>query len=331
MRKLKTLAALAALLFAGTSVFAQGVNLQGLQVKPFEARSASDVITAVSTDVGIYVKYVGTAAGAATVAVAAGGDVSFVANGAADTTINSAGTVCGATPGTLDLSTPPAGCDTFGEVVALINQSPNWVAALGSVLATDSTNDTLITLVAADAKNPEGLGLLKDTTKTLNVTLQLFPGSNGGRVAGIQNFLPASGSGTGSSLGDTGGFGFSVGQQNRSGNPFRGRHARLLYASENVTSTGAVGNFIVYCRVPSYVRRPVSSTANASTYSEVLTTLYLEAGAATTVTGKIDEFVNAGGLGCDNGDLLVRISATTDLTAPTVLATGYVTSVDSSK
>src|SRR5512147_2393037 len=113
MRNLKTyLLAFAAFALAG-SVSAQSVFLQG-------GLGVSDAISAVSTDIGLYVKYVGASqTGTATVAVdAATGDIAFVVNGAADTTIG-----CPTATGTIDVSN--AACDTMGEVLDVINKTAN--------------------------------------------------------------------------------------------------------------------------------------------------------------------------------------------------------------
>jgi len=284
---------------------AQSVNVPGLLVAPFKAKYVSDNITAVSTDVGIYVRYVGSAAGAATVAVAAAdADLSFVANGVADTTVNPAGaaTACGATPGTLD--TADTDCDTLGEVVDHINQSANWNAVVAAALRTDTSINSLDTLAATDAKGPAGLGLLKDTVVALNITNVLLPG--GGRLAaGNAAQLPA------------GIENWQSNPQKVTPHPFNDRDTVMLYASHNDAYTGAAGPYIVYCVYENYKAGGFGS-------SELAIVLYQEAMAATTVTGKIDEFQTAGGLSCSAGKMLVRVSAATTLTAPTNVVTGYV-------
>lgn len=308
MRKMKPYAAALAVFTAAAlallpvaPAMGQGTNLRGILIEPFRAISAADVITAVSTDVGIYVKYIGTASGAATVTVdAATGDIAFVSAGAADTTVDPTANCAGGVANSLDVS--DTDCDTVQEVIDHINSSSSWRAAPGSMLLTDSTNNTLITLAATDAKGPNGLGLLKDTVVALNVTLSVLPSSNGGRSLGISNWL--------SPLQSRARF---------AENPFADTDTIVLYASENVTSSGAVGSFSVFCAVPKFSQAPT-----AQKLTETVQTLYFEAGAATTVTGIINEFINAGGVPpCNGGRVLVRIVATTDLTAPSVIATGY--------
>jgi len=293
MKKLFAVAVALVALFATSPVLAQGVNLQGIQVAPFKAMHAGDLINAVSTDVGIYVKYVGTGDGVATVEVAAGtGDLTFIDTGAATDSFECP--VAAPLGGVIDVN--DAACDTVGEVLDIINASGDWVAVAAGMLRTDSTDDALNTLAATDAKSPNGLGLLKDTIVALNITNVVFPVSDGGRNAGLQNWLP-------------------FGQTKLAKNPFKDRATTLLYASENVTSSGVIGQFVVYCVTPNY---------DPNGGSEVVQTLYTETGAATTVTGYINEFVNAGGLTCTGGKMLVRMSAGTDLTVPLVLSSGYV-------
>jgi hypothetical protein len=275
---------------------AQGANLQGVQVQPFSSKWAADHITAVSTDVGIYVKYVGTAAGAATVEVdAATGDLTFISNGAAEDGFECP--VSGALGGVIDVSN--AACDTVGEVVDIINSGSNrtWIAVPHAMLRADSSNNTLITLSATDAKGPLGLGLLKDSAVALNVTNVVLPKDKGGAAQGM-NWYTSS-------------------KNKLIQNPFEDRDTVLLYASHVMTTTDNAANLAtVYCVVPNFV--------NYGNSTEAANVIYQEASALTTATGKIDEFVNAGGLSCPGGKLLVRTTGTTTLTAPNMLATGYV-------
>ena len=284
-------------------VDAQGVSFRGVQVKTFQALTAADNITAVHTVPAIYVKYVGDAAltTTATVAVAASGDATFQVNGVNDTTINVLAN-CGAAVGVLDLSTPAATCDTLGEALNAINESVNWVAVLGSALAADTSDNALKDVAATNAATPFGLALNQETTTGLTITVN--PIVN--RSTGILNWVQTK---TGS----------GAGKLNK--NPFEDYNTTLLYASENITTTDGAGNLTkVFCVVENYSQK--------AKYTEVSTLIYQEAAALTTVTGKIDEFINAGGLVCNGGKLLVRVNGTTTLTAPTVLATGFTSPVN---
>ena len=136
--KIKTL--VLAFLLVAPAAFAQIGSAQG---NPVPVTLSSDT----AGSVAMLVKYVGTSTSATTdVAVAAGGDMTFRIAGAADTAVNTVaqGSLCGATPGTLDLSTPAGTCDTLGEVVDVINASGDWIAVLVDGLRSDLTDLSLI-------------------------------------------------------------------------------------------------------------------------------------------------------------------------------------------
>lgn len=138
-------------------------------------------VVAVSTDVGMYIKYVGPQ-GSGTVTVAAGGDMTLqhgvLGSEAVDTTVG--------VSGVFDLSTPGT-YTNFGLLVDAINQSPNWIAVLGGVLRADSTDNTLITQAEAQAKLDGGLKLLKDSTTALTIGMSITKQTvDGGSNAGYQ-------------------------------------------------------------------------------------------------------------------------------------------------
>lgn len=298
---------------------AQVTSYGGLQVTPFRSLWAQDVITAVNTDVAIYVKYVGTGtqgAGAATVAVDGSGNIAFINNGSADTTVNAAA-VCGGTPGTITVAT----CTTFTAVINEINKSVNWVAVAHTALLADTSTNALNTLSATSAKGPTGVGLLWKTSVQLAVTNILLPVVQ----AGSPNLATPSVT-PGSQLGILNYIGNGIGGQTTRviRNPFADRDTVLLYAAETVTTTDNVGvNLIrVLCVYPQYNSALSSTQPGIST--ETVVELFRKALGLTTVQAKADEFLNAGGLICNGGKLLVRANGTTTLTAPQVFATGYV-------
>ena len=88
-------------------------------------------------DVALKVRYVGSQP-SATVAVSSAGDITFKHGVAGaevvDPTIDSGGD----DDGVIDVSDATA--NTFGEVVDLINASPNWEAYLVGVLRADNSN-----------------------------------------------------------------------------------------------------------------------------------------------------------------------------------------------
>lgn len=299
-------------------VLAQTAPVPGIQVTPIRAYTLADSVTAVDTSEAVRVRYVGSLAGAATVAVAGTNSIAFVENGSADTKINAVAgpNQCGAVVGTLDLTN--ANCNNFGKLIDHINASPSWQAALAGVLRSDVTNTTVNNFAATDAKLPEGLAITTKTSTALFVNAVLLPG--GGRLP----FPNVTGQ-----FGFPGGGGVPAGIQNWFGDknqqaptinklvraPFNDTITVLQYASENVTSTGAVGNMIAYCVFENYKSGGYGST-------ETALVMFQKAGSATTVTGTLNEFQTTTGLICAGGKVLYRISATTDLTVPKVFATG---------
>lgn len=259
---------------------------------PADAKGVSDLISAVSTDVGIYVKYVGAAqTGTATVAVdAATGDIAFVVNGAADTTIG-----CPTATGTIDTS--DAACDTFVEVVTVINKTTNWRAVYGAVIGTDSTNNTLITRAATAASGANGLPLLKDTAVALNVTADLTPNFySGGRT--MRFFMAPVGATVGAKIDP---------------NPYNGFRTWVPYATETITSSGTVGLFSI---IGDTVVHANQGTA-AYTLSETIRVIVAQTGAATTVNKNYD-FTKFPLIANPGERILIRQASGTDLTVPAV-------------
>jgi len=272
---------------------------------PTDAYGVSDQISAVSTDVAIYVKYIGTNATTSTVTVdAATGNPTFTVAGGVDPTVNpvtgGAG-VCGNNPGVID--TNDGDCNTMGEVIDLINASANWIAWPGAVLRSDLSTNVLITLAATPAQN--GIGLLKDTAVALNVTVDVrnVPHTQVGNY-----FVGSPGSP----------YGLNPDAQKE-------RQYMLIDASENVTcGGGAIGTFDVL-GVRQIARPKVIKAAGASlpavSYTEVVRTIWSQAGAACTNTGTLaaTPLLTAPG-----ERLLVRVNSTVALTVPQLLATAIV-------
>jgi len=263
----------------------------------------SNAYSAVSTDVAIQVKYIGaTAPGATTtVAVAAGGDLTFNVAGAGDVSVR-----CpfGGTAGVIDVS--DAACNTFGEVLDVINRSANWVAFPTAVLRADSSDNTLITLVAsADVTKAQGLGLLRDTTIALNATIRL---KTDGNVDDIQPFLT---------------------RNFVAGNPEGASASKLIGLTSNFTGTGA-STITVYGISQKFGAHGTATTAPADaaaltgyvSYTEVARTAWSEAGAATTVEFT-RRFFEVGGLQFNPGEaIFVRQAAATTFTAMYISAAG---------
>jgi hypothetical protein len=256
------------------------------------SKGVSDLVSAVSTDVGLYVKYVGARqTGTATVAVdAATGDLAFVVNGAADTTIG-----CPTANGTIDVS--DACGDTFVEVVTIINKTANWRAVYGAVVGTDTSINTLITRSAATASGPNGVSLLKDTAVALNVTADLTPNFySGGRT--MKFFLAPGGANLLAAL---------------EANPYGGYRTWVPYATETITSSGTVAAFAI-------LGDTVTHTGQGTTayvLSETIRTIVSQTGAATTVN-KTYDFTNFPLIGNVGERILIRQTSGTDLTVPAV-------------
>ena len=112
--------------------------------------------------VGMLIKYIGTGS-AATIEVDAGtGDIEFEIADVSDVLNVDPSAVCaGGVANSIDVSDTQ--CDTFGEVVDLINASTHWRAVLVSALRSDSTNNTLQTLAESQATRTDGLTLYMDS------------------------------------------------------------------------------------------------------------------------------------------------------------------------
>lgn len=214
--------------------------------------------TADDTDPMILIKYVGTNA-SGLVAVAAGGDITLttgaLSSEAADTTLECP--VSGALGGVIDVS--DAACDTVGEVVDIINGSSDWIAVPVAALRTDSSNDTITTISATQAKKLGGLALTADTTVSFNSTVLLGPANWETKIEDY--FAGTSRRGVELRL-----------------NPFVNK---TFLASSRAVSTYASGTslFYVYEVTPNYKRVGASET--------VTTLLGPIAGGATTVYGAL--------------------------------------------
>jgi hypothetical protein len=139
---------------------------------------AKHVTSDTAGTVAMLVKYIGTSTSATTdVEVNAGGDLIFRVAGSADSAVNTvaAGSLCGATPGTLDLSTPASTCNSMGEVVDVINASGTWIAALVDSVRTDLTDNILYTRSATAGVTARGVPLYIDSTVALYAGGALLP------------------------------------------------------------------------------------------------------------------------------------------------------------
>lgn len=142
--------------------------------------TASRALGAVSTDTAILIRYVGVpgntpANASGTVTVASNGDITLKV-GASSAEAADAAVKCpsGGSAGIIDVS--DAACNTLGEVVDIINAaSTGWRAVILDGLRADSSDDTLATLAETVATSTDGLGLLRDGAVSFTQTLAMTP------------------------------------------------------------------------------------------------------------------------------------------------------------
>jgi len=270
------------------------------QVFVRSADSINGVGASVTTVACVLVKYRGTTVGKPTVEAAAGGDVTFKIAGAADTTTGSP-----SLDGIFDLSTPAAAVDTVGEFVSLVNTiGSNWVAVLGSCLASDLTDNAILTLAATDAASPNGVALIRDATvasasAVFTAQIALLPDD---AASNIRFFL--SGGPTAAPSGST----------KVNPNPFANYQTYVQHIRETITSAGTVAQFEILG-----VKRTYDSSGKVS---EVVRVLFSALGAATTAQ-RVDNF-HAGPILTAPGELVVvRQSTGTGLTVLNIAGNGY--------
>ena len=267
---------------------------------PDGAVSVNGVGASVTSVACVLVKYRGSTAGKPTVEAAAGGDVTFKIAGSADTTTGSPNL-----DGVFDLSTPAAAVDTVGEFVNLINTTgSNWVAVLGSCLASDLTDNAILTLSATDASTPKGVALIRDATvasatSVFTAQIAMVPAD---AVDDIQWFLSG------------GLFGGPAGGKKPNSNPFDNWQTFVQHIREKITSAGTIAQFEVLG-----VKRVYDSLGKVS---ENVRVLYTQTGAATTVEGY--QNFHAGPIVSAPGEMVVvRQSTGTGLTVLSINGNGY--------
>lgn len=258
--------------------------------------AVSGALSAVNTEPALWIKWVGTGTTITTqptVAVAAAdSDVTLQVNGANDATASAA---CGGTAGTLD--TAQAACDTIGELCDQINASANWLCVPEVGLRGDASANYLLTVSTSNAAVPGGVVVYGETPQRLSVSVSLRPGTDMGF--------------------------FLSGGNKPNVNPFAGMVTLVQSIRENVTSTGAVGNFDVLG-----VTRTWTGTGATKKYSETTRTIWSEAGAATTVEKALN-FWNFPLMSQPGEMVIVRQSAATTLTVPKLNGVGVIGKISS--
>lgn len=242
MRKL-FVAFLAAVFVLGSS-YAPATRAQsGLQqIDAFmRGRVVAEVYAAEDTLVGMYVRYIGTAADAQIQVIVTTGDIVFTEHNGTALAADASILDPGGTPGTIDVSDTLA--NTLGLVVDIINLDPNWVAAIHAGLRTDaSTAGVFVTLAAtSNVMRPEGQGLAYDTDGGAR-GYGTFGGVLSQNVDGRDYFTMNGG---------------------LIPNPFKGKKAGLFWLRYNCTENGGMVFNIYSVRVN-----------NKATGSEAVTNLY---------------------------------------------------------
>jgi hypothetical protein len=274
-----------------------------------QPQGVANHLGAVSTDVGLLIKYVGTSpAGGVVTVAAASGDITLETGvvGGATADLTTECPVSGALGGIIDVS--DAACNTFGEVVDAINSSPNWRAVLVDALRTDastSTNGILITRAATSASDAEGVPLFKDTTEALNTTVALIPQEFRSDIRLWMN----NGSPNAKSLNE---------------NPFNDQLTVFQHAAETFTGTGA-DTWSLISSKPTYGRCGTAAASTAASIicgaKEVNTTLISRPGLGTTVSTVFD-FSEGPIYGQRGAILRSRVTAATTYTAAVHNAVG---------
>ena len=277
---------------------AQALNVAGVTVTPAHIVPVSATMLAADTSPMFYIKFVGapgTGTTATTTVAVTTTSLTFVYNGAAYTGFECP--VSGALGGVIDTSN--AACDTLGEVVDTINSDRGTTTSLGKFravigagLRSDASNATMLADAAdSEVTTPNGEIVYWDSSVNDDNEVGLWDYNLGARAFFNDNKLPAQGA-------------------------FGNRDSVLLYAAETATNAGTIGDYIAYA-----VRERYPEGSNGS---EDVRIMYQEVGGATTVLGKMDEFINAGGLRGHNEKVFVRYYASgADTSAISMLVSGY--------
>lgn len=233
--------------------------------------SGTPVLTGLGADdtsPAIVIRYVGDNSTGGTLTVESDGNLTFkqgpVGSSAADDTLECP--VSGGLGGIIDVS--DSACDTFGEVLDVINASTDWRAALVGAIRSDSSNDTLNALSEAQANSLNGVQAFFDTNVAFKSAV----------VVGDPSFGYASK--------------YLQGRSTLKSNPHQGESPILFLTNATSTYGSGTSNFNIVC---------VTVTA-ASSGSEVVTTYATPAG-ATTVNAILD--FSPYGIRCPTGTKMI--------------------------
>jgi hypothetical protein len=237
--------------------------------------------------VGMLIKYIGTGS-AATVEIDAGtGDIELeVADVADNLNVDTSSVCAGGTAGSLDVS--DAQCDTFGEVVDLINASTHWRAVLVSALRSDSTNNTMTVLAESQATRTDGLTLFIDSAVSDWAGNALVPT---GCLTNIRCYMTPQGK--------------------LLENPFGGKKVSLRFF-QGLSTFDTSSLFKVYS----------VKVSNKAAGAETVTTLFSASTGASTVNAVAQALVNAAIPGRPHEKMIVRIESTAATSAFSIQALG---------
>lgn len=295
MRTLKIVAALAVALVVGLSPVVAHAQTNIGNFNNF--LGGSPILRgngAISTNVGILIRYVGATTAGGTVTVA-GANITL-SQGAVGGSVADATVACGG-GGNGIIVTSNASCNTMKKVVDAINASANWVAVLRDTTGADSSNTMFSALSEAAANDPEGKGLLLDGTATFQDTIS---------VTQFQDLT--------SYTIDTG---IATARGRLKPNPFAGLQPIIFTANETNTYGSGTSAYRVICAATSYAQSPTRVLTET-------TTVFATPGAATTVANAFT-FAAGNGFSCPTGQrMLARVYNSAAMTAAVHYVSGRV-------
>lgn len=290
MRKFLAVA-LAALVAVGTALTPQVEAQVPVVVLDVQGQGVSGFQGALDTESIILIRYVGTAATSALVASETDGNLTFTVDGSAVTEFECP--VSGGLGGVIDVS--DAACNTWGEVVDVINASTSWRAVLTSGLASDSSNNVSLAVAAATAKKP-GIAIFRDDTNTSAGQAILLQPSGYASEAAFTDF-------------------FFTDANKLIPNPWDGYRTFVTNIYERITNAGTIGQFDVQACRAEY-------TGPSRKVSETCRSIFNVAGASTTNATSVNFFAGTPGyVVAEPGErVIVRIGASGAATSVVLLS-----------
>lgn len=239
------------------------------------------------------IKYIGTGSAATVEIDAATGDIELEIADVADNTNVDTGSVCaGGVANSLDVS--DAECNTFGEILDLINASTHWRAVLVGALRSDSTNNTLAVLAESQATKTAGLTLYFDSAVSLTTSIAMVTPNC---QTDISCYMNPNGS--------------------LRENPYGGTQTDVRWV-EGYSTFATTGTFNIYS----------VKVSQKAAGSENVMTLHSEVTGATGTNKQLTQFQYYGLLGRPHDKVIVRITDTGASSAFNLHAYGFQRSVN---